>query len=228
MLFRRRLPAALRRAQLVEAAAVRFAATGLNGTRTADLAAAAGISEPVLYIHFEDKVQLFREVVARNVEIRLGLLEHRLRRIHEARLPQLLGSMAETTTLVCVDGSAGAALTNWALLETPEFALDLHRREAGRIQLMWERQLERLAGEESRTAISILLLSWGVQVSLGHGFRLALLGHKKESAAPLARDFGAVIAQTAAILSAGRGPTVRATPSQFRRPQFPNGSVPGC
>ena len=211
--FTRRMPAALRRAQLIEAAAARFAASGLNGTRTADLAAAAGISEPILYLHFENKTQLFREAVARNVEIRLGLLERRLGKIREPNLPELLGSMAETTTLVCVDGSAAAALTNWALLETPEFALDLHRCEAGRIQLMWERQLDRLAGPESRTAMSILLLSWGVQVSLSQGFRLALLGHTKESAGPLSRDFAAVIAETAAILSAGNGRDGRTMPS---------------
>jgi AcrR family transcriptional regulator len=61
-----------RRRQLLETAAAVFARHGYRGTTTAELARAAGISEPILYRHFKNKLDLFvtlvdevsREVIA--------------------------------------------------------------------------------------------------------------------------------------------------------------------
>src|SRR5262245_12084916 len=61
-----------RRRQLLEVAASLFARLGYRGTTTAELAKAAGITEPILYRHFENKLDLFvtlvdevgREVIA--------------------------------------------------------------------------------------------------------------------------------------------------------------------
>jgi AcrR family transcriptional regulator len=55
----RRLSAAERRAELLEAAVVEFAASGYHGTRTADIAARAGVSQPYVYALFPDKLTLF-------------------------------------------------------------------------------------------------------------------------------------------------------------------------
>jgi AcrR family transcriptional regulator len=55
----RRLSAAKRRAELLEAAIVEFAASGYHGTRTADIAARAGVSQPYVYALFPDKLSLF-------------------------------------------------------------------------------------------------------------------------------------------------------------------------
>jgi AcrR family transcriptional regulator len=71
---RRRLPAAARRA-LVEAAAARlFAERGYAATRLNDVAAAANVTKPVLYRHFETKKALY-----------LALLER-----HRAQLPRFV------------------------------------------------------------------------------------------------------------------------------------------
>jgi len=54
-----RLSAEQRRAQLLEAAVVEFAENGYHGTRTADIAARAGVSQPYVYALFPDKRALF-------------------------------------------------------------------------------------------------------------------------------------------------------------------------
>jgi len=48
-----------RRADLLEAAVVEFAESGYHGTRTADIAARAGFSQPYVYALFPDKRTLF-------------------------------------------------------------------------------------------------------------------------------------------------------------------------
>lgn len=58
-----RLPADQRRAQLLDTAAKVFAKYGYSGTTTAELAKAAGISEPIIYRHFESKRDLFIALV---------------------------------------------------------------------------------------------------------------------------------------------------------------------
>lgn len=55
----RRLSAAERRAELLEAAVIEFAEHGYHGARTADIAARAGVSQPYVYALFPDKRALF-------------------------------------------------------------------------------------------------------------------------------------------------------------------------
>jgi AcrR family transcriptional regulator len=67
-----RMRATDRRRQLLEVAAEQFARYGYRGTTTAQLAKAARITEPILYRHFDNKLDLFitligevgREVIA--------------------------------------------------------------------------------------------------------------------------------------------------------------------
>ena len=56
---RQRLSADERRADLLEAAVIEFATSGYHGTRTADIAARAGVSQPYVYALFPDKRSLF-------------------------------------------------------------------------------------------------------------------------------------------------------------------------
>jgi len=55
----KRMAAADRRRQLLEVAAKVFADRGYHGATTAQLARAAGITEPILYRHFRNKLDLF-------------------------------------------------------------------------------------------------------------------------------------------------------------------------
>jgi AcrR family transcriptional regulator len=54
-----RLPAAERRQALVEAASRVFAKSSYQGATTAEIAAEAGVSEPILYRHFDSKRDLY-------------------------------------------------------------------------------------------------------------------------------------------------------------------------
>lgn len=68
---RARVPSAVRRAQLIEAARRVFADAGYDGASTAAIADAADCAEMVLYRHFPSKIILLREVLA---AIRVGTL----------------------------------------------------------------------------------------------------------------------------------------------------------
>jgi AcrR family transcriptional regulator len=63
---RRRLPVAERRELIVEAAGRLFGDRGYEGTRLDDVAAAAGVTKPVLYRHFESKRDLYLALLARH------------------------------------------------------------------------------------------------------------------------------------------------------------------
>jgi AcrR family transcriptional regulator len=60
-----RLPAAARKSQLLDTAARLFALRGYSGTTTAELAKAAGITEPIIYRHFKGKREMFIALVER-------------------------------------------------------------------------------------------------------------------------------------------------------------------
>jgi AcrR family transcriptional regulator len=58
-----RLPAAKRREQLLDCAAGLFASHGYARATTAQLAKAAGVTEPIIYRHFKSKRDLFIELI---------------------------------------------------------------------------------------------------------------------------------------------------------------------
>jgi AcrR family transcriptional regulator len=63
---RKRLPAVERRAVIVEAAGRLFGERGYDATRLDDVAAAAGVTKPVLYRHFDDKQALYLALLRRH------------------------------------------------------------------------------------------------------------------------------------------------------------------
>jgi len=66
MAERRRLPVAERRELITEAAGRLFGERGYEGTRLDDIAAAAGVTKPVLYRHFDSKRDLYLALLARH------------------------------------------------------------------------------------------------------------------------------------------------------------------
>jgi AcrR family transcriptional regulator len=63
---RRRLPTVERRALIVEAAGRLFGDRGYDSTRLDDVAAAAGVTKPILYRHFDDKRALYLALLERH------------------------------------------------------------------------------------------------------------------------------------------------------------------
>jgi AcrR family transcriptional regulator len=76
---RRRLPVGERRELITEAAGRLFGERGYEGTRLDDVAAAAGVTKPVLYRHFDSKRDLYLVLLAR----------------HRDDLPTFAGAMPE-------------------------------------------------------------------------------------------------------------------------------------
>lgn len=87
-----RLPAAKRREQLLDTAAKLFAVHGYAGATTSQIARAAGVTEPIIYRHFQSKRDLFIALIERTGESTIRLWEHDLRTAPDAaeRLKRLI------------------------------------------------------------------------------------------------------------------------------------------
>ncbi|MEO1007197.1 MAG: TetR/AcrR family transcriptional regulator [Planctomycetota bacterium] len=73
-----RLPAAQRRAQLLDTAAELFATRGYAKATTSELARAAGVTEPIIYRHFGSKRELFVALIQRTSEETIAFWEQQL------------------------------------------------------------------------------------------------------------------------------------------------------
>ena len=83
--------------------------------------------------------------------------------------------MAEATVRSAYPAAAHAVLTNWALLEAPEYAADLYRNEIGSVGIKWERELaRRFPDSRSRAILSIHLVPYAITGCLAYGFWLAI------------------------------------------------------
>lgn len=93
-----RLRAEERRRQLLETAAEVFAQRGFHGTTTRALADAAGITEPILYQHFDNKLDLFTTLIREVGREVIAGWQARLEEAPtpEARLTALLGANPAT------------------------------------------------------------------------------------------------------------------------------------
>jgi AcrR family transcriptional regulator len=110
---RRRLRPPERRQLIVEAAGRLFGEHGYDGTRLDDIAAAAGVTKPVLYRHFDDKTALY-----------LALLER-----HREDLGSFAGAIPVSGTL---DARLRAVLELWLdYVETHAYAWKMLFRDTG-------------------------------------------------------------------------------------------------
>jgi len=88
-----RLPAAQRREQLLDCAAELFAERGYARATTAELARAAGVTEPIIYRHFSSKKDLFCALIERTGRDTLTMWESDLEDARDPaeRLSRLIG-----------------------------------------------------------------------------------------------------------------------------------------
>jgi AcrR family transcriptional regulator len=187
-----------RRAQILRAASTQFAMTGLHGTTTFALAHAAEISEAIIYVHFGSKTQLFSEAVESNSDIRINLLKSRLASIAAENLVNCIERMAEATIVNCVADTANMTLMNWALLETPEFAVTLYRNEVRSVRRAWDREvIRRFQATREKTRVSGHVISYAVSACLAYGHWLTSLRYAADGAKSLARHFAIGIGQSA-------------------------------
>lgn len=203
----KRLPSDRRRLQILRTATRQFAATGLGATTTAMLAKAAGVSEPVLYTHFGNKDNLFKEVVETNTAMRLTALSESLASLPRHAHVQCAEAMAEATVAACIAVAGNVILTTWALLEAPDHAGDLHQKEIGAVRALWERELaERFPESRERALLRIHLIPRAVNACLAFGHWLAALRHTPDTAASHVHLFATGIGNVAAAILADATP----------------------
>ncbi len=123
------------RDRLLDAAAVVFAEHGYHGASVADVAAAAGLTKGAVYSNYRSKEELFLELLDRNVDEVVALIDQLLELEPAARTRQLADQLAHATVL---DRS-------WTLLEL-EFVLYVARNP---------HLSQRLADRRERTRVSI-------------------------------------------------------------------------
>jgi AcrR family transcriptional regulator len=185
---------------LLHTATVEFAKTGLHSTTTTALARAGGISEPVLYVHFPDKECLFREVVKRDSEGRVRALHLRISSLAPATPRQCIEQLFQETVSVCLLVKSGPVLTNWALLELPEFGADLHRQEIGTVAAIWQEKFYATFPDvDSGPVVSAYTIGC-VQACYSYALWLGALRHTPATAAPLAKEFAAWATEAACAL----------------------------
>jgi AcrR family transcriptional regulator len=197
----KRSPTGRRRIKILKAAEAEFASTGLHTTTTPALARSAGISKAMLYVHFGSKDNLFKEVVEGNIAARLAALRESLGSIPPGTPAQCVQSMAEFTVMACTSGTGNSAIMAWALLETPEYAVELYRNEIGAVKTMWETQIaECLAESLARTRLAVYLVPYAVRSCLAFGLWLAFLRYTLPTARAHARQHAAGIGQAASAI----------------------------
>ena len=100
-----RLPREERRAQLLDAALEVFVAHGYHAAAMEDVAERAGISKPVLYQHFDGKLELYLAIVDAQTEALTGLVRDALASTedHKERVYATIAAF-----FAFVDGPGGA------------------------------------------------------------------------------------------------------------------------
>jgi AcrR family transcriptional regulator len=161
-----RLPTDQRRATIVEAAGRLFGARGYDGTRLDDVAAAAGVTKPILYRHFADKERLYLALLERHRDDldrfavpADGALEERVRAVLEVWLTYV-EAHAYAWRMLFRDSGGGPAVQ--------AFRVDVHARAravlAGMIGALSQAPIpehERDAlGELLSTGMASLVLWW--------------------------------------------------------------------
>jgi AcrR family transcriptional regulator len=165
-----RLSKAARREQLLDIALELFARHGYAGATTAELAKAAGVSEPVIYRNFENKRDLFVHLIRRTGDRTIAAWEKRLADAEDPaeRLLRLLNE----NPMVTGEERIAYRVMFKALAETDEPHI---RDEIGAHvqklhlflvkELSWARQQKKIAGRFSPEIIGWLL----IDVGLGYG-----------------------------------------------------------
>lgn len=139
-----RMTAAQRRAAIVQAAIHRFAMHGFRGTTTRELAAAAGVSEPVLYQHFATKRELYTAIVDHLIEQAHERFDERARQIEQTADDRAyLQWLGESILEVYSEDPDGLRLLLYSALEGHELA-DLWFERATMDQIRWvEKNMEK-------------------------------------------------------------------------------------
>jgi AcrR family transcriptional regulator len=155
---RQRMPAAERRELVLEAAVAEFAARGLAGTSTEDVARRAGISQPYLFRLFPTKKALFLALVERCFE---RVQETFVRAAGDLTGDEALAAMADSYTRLLDDRTL-------LLLQMQIYAAcsDAEIRDSTRVayKRLWE-LTERITGLPFQTVVDFFAVGMLMNVA---------------------------------------------------------------
>ncbi|MCA9295263.1 MAG: TetR/AcrR family transcriptional regulator [Phycisphaerales bacterium] len=180
-----RMRAPERRRQLLESSVELFGSKGYRGATTAELARAAGVTEPILYRHFENKLDLFVTLVEEVGNEVLAAWDEALTGIDDPRerLERLLASNPATHRR----GRSAYRVIFQAMSEAdsdPEVARPL-RRHLNRLHAFLRDELVYLQqhGAVRRDAGADLLARLLMDVAIGYGITAPIGGRGTVNAA---------------------------------------------
>lgn len=202
-----RMPGEKRREQLLDCAAALFAQSGYARATTAELAKAAGVTEPIIYRHFESKRDLFVALVDRAAERTIHQWDEQLSSAKDPaeRLRRLLSG----NPMVSLRGRATYRVILQAITEVDDPKIrDAVRKHIADLHAFVTREVKRAQEENKVTErFSPEIVAWAlIHVGLGYGVLSAMriVGHGEDSAGHHVQD---VIAH----VLVGRGPGEEAT-----------------
>ena len=181
-----RMPAAQRRAQLLDRAAELFATHGYARTTTSQLAKAAGVTEPIIYRHFDSKRGLFIALIRRAGEQTLDMWTRHLEDAADPadRLRRLIGD----NPMVSPEGRDAYRVFLQAISEvdSDDEVAEAVREHIDRVHGFLKNELE-VAQQAGRVGkrFSAEVLAW-LMINLGMGYgviaAMGVKGHGKDSA----------------------------------------------
>jgi AcrR family transcriptional regulator len=195
-----RLPAAKRREQLLDCAASLFAQHGYARATTSQLARAAGVTEPIIYRHFDSKRDLFVALIERTGEDTLREWEADLA---DATDPaERLRRLVDDNPMVKPGGRSAYRVILQAITEVddPEIHAAL-RQHTKKLHEFVTKEVERAQkAHKVMRRVSPELIAW-ILIDLGLGYgTLSAWGVENHS-----RDASGHIAQVIARMLVGPG-----------------------
>jgi AcrR family transcriptional regulator len=170
-----RLPASKRREQLLDCAADLFSKYGYARATTAQLAKAAGVTEPIIYRHFESKRDLFVALIERTGRETIEAWEKHLADASDSaeRLRRLIGD----NPMVTERGRSAYRVILQAISEVEDPVIhDSLRNHIKSLHAFLVEELDAAQSEHKVTArFSAEILAWIlIHIGLGYGVLAAM------------------------------------------------------
>src|SRR3954463_1442022 len=165
-----RLPASKRREQLLDVAAELFAQNGYARATTAQLAKAAGVTEPIIYRHFDSKRDLFVALIERTGRETIAVWEQDLADAEDSaqRLRTLIGD----NPMVTERGRFAYRVILQAISEVEDPVIhDALRNHIKSLHAFLSEELEEAQKDHKVTGrFSAELIAWVlIHIGLGYG-----------------------------------------------------------
>lgn len=144
---RQRLSSAERKKAIVQAAIELFSQRGFRGTTTRELAAAVGVTEPVLYQHFETKRDLYKALVEAIIAEVNGSDAERLERLAQLDDDRAFFTQLATVVLDWHHKTPYGRLLLFSALEGHELSQIWHERATQEFHVFVANYLRRRTAE---------------------------------------------------------------------------------